>query len=186
MLRIHIGSITEQGLDLDETAEATLFPLLNAVSHEGEVRFIRPVHVRLHATRAAETILIDGTASTEVRIPCSRCLEAFDLPIETVFSATAAPQIPSMIDTDTLEEIELAADEMDVIKYSGDSIDLGDEIAQQIIMALPFKPICRDACKGLCNHCGADLNKRPCQCPSQDESSPFAVLSALSFPPDKE
>lgn len=95
MLRIHIGSIAEQGLDLDERVDAAFLPLLNAVSLEGALTFTRPVHVRIHATLAGETVLIDGTAACGVRIPCSRCLEPFDIKIETDFSATAVPDIPA-------------------------------------------------------------------------------------------
>lgn len=182
MIQIHIGSITNQGVYLDERQDAGVFPLLKAVSGEGAVSFIRPVRVRLRATTADETVLIEGTTGSTVRIPCSRCLEPFDLIIETVFSATAAPERPCVIDSDAADDMELVADDMDVIAYSGDSIDLRDEIAQQIIMALPFKPLCRDTCKGLCNRCGIDLNKTACQCQSQDESNPFSVLKNLSFP----
>ena len=91
-----------------------------------------------------------------------------------------------MTDTDTVDDIELAADEMEVIAYSGDSIDIADEIAQQIIMAIPFKHLCSDGCKGLCPRCGADLNKKPCKCSSEGESNPFAALNALSFPKAKD
>ena len=186
MFLIPIASITERGLDLDETLEATRLPLLHAVSREGEARFTRPVRLRLHAVLAGESIRIKGTVATGVRIPCSRCLEPFDLPIATDFSATAAPDLPSNIERAAGEAIELAADEMDTIVYSGDSIALDDEVAQQIIMALPFKPVCRDTCKGLCSRCGANLNQTSCQCPSQNETNPFAVLKSLSFSNDKE
>ena len=131
-------------------------------------------------------VLIRGTAESEVRIPCSRCLEPFDMKIETDFSGTAVPDVPSMTDPAAEDEIELVADDMDVIVYSGDSIDLGDEIAQQIIMALPFKPLCRDACKGLCNRCGVDLNQTSCQCRPRDESGPIAVLKTRAFPKKQE
>ncbi|WP_167527598.1 YceD family protein [Desulfosarcina alkanivorans] len=170
---------------MDETVEAALLPLLHAVSSEGDIRFTRPVRLRLHAMLAGETIRIDGTVTTAVRMPCSRCLERFDLPLSADFSATAAPQQPSMNDTGAGEDIELSADEMDVIGYSGDSVDLADEVAQQVIMALPFKPVCRDTCEGLCSQCGANLNQAPCRCPSRDEANPFAVLKTLSFSDDK-
>jgi DUF177 domain-containing protein len=186
MLQIHIGSISEQGLDIHEAVETTDLPLLHAVSREETVHFVQPVHMHLHATRAGETIRIDGTLVTGVRIPCSRCLQPFDLPVETHFSATAAPQQPPLSETDAAAEIELAAEDMDVIAYSGDSIELADEIAQQVIMALPFKPLCREACKGLCSRCGADLNKTPCQCAANGETNPFAVLKKLSFPSGKD
>ena len=186
MLHIHIGSITEQGLDLDQQVDAVTLPLLDAVTREGSIRFTRPMHVSIRATLAGQTVLIDGTIIARVRIPCSRCLEPFDLTIETDFSATAVPEIPANLDPDAADDIELSADEIEAIAYRGNSIDLRDEIAQQVIMALPFKPLCRDTCKGLCGRCGVDLNKTPCQCPSKDQSSPFAVLKTLSFPKEKE
>jgi uncharacterized protein len=186
MLKIHIGSITDRGLDLDETVDPARLPLLQALSGEGEIGFTRPIHVRLHATLAGETVLIEGTAGTGVRIPCSRCLEPFGLNVRTEFSATATPQPPSMTDTDAVDDIELAADEIDVIAYSGDSIDIADEIAKQIIMAIPFNPLCSDRCKGLCSRCGADLNKNPCNCSPQGKNNPFAALNALSFPKAKD
>ncbi|WP_319409986.1 DUF177 domain-containing protein [uncultured Desulfosarcina sp.] len=186
MLRIRIDSITDSGLNLDEREDAARLPLLNTVAGEGGLRFIHPVHVRIHATLSGETVLIDGIAETVVRIPCSRCLEPFDLKIKTDFSATAVPEIQPLIDPEPADEIELAADDMDVIAYSGDNIDLRDEIAQQIIMALPFKPLCRNACKGLCSRCGADLNQTPCQCRPLDEKSPFSVLKARTFPKKQE
>lgn len=186
MIGIHINSVTDQGVVLDEREEAGVFPLLEAVSGEGAVSFIRPVHVRLQATSVGETVLIEGKADSTVRIPCSRCLEPFDMIIETAFSATAVPDSTDMPDSDAADDIELAADDMDVIAYSGERIDLRDEIAQQIIMALPCKPLCGDTCKGLCNRCGVDLNKTACQCQSQDENNPFSVLKHLSFPKKEE
>jgi uncharacterized protein len=186
MMKIHIGSITDRGLDLDETVDATQLPLLHALSREGKLRFSHPVHVHLHATLAGETVFIDGTASTVVHLPCSRCLEAFDMPVETDFSATAAPQMPSMTDADAADDIELAEDQMNVMVYSGNRIDMGDEIAQQVIMAIPFKPLCHDKCKGLCSRCGADLNKIPCTCQAEDKANPFAVLNTLSFSKEKD
>lgn len=186
MLRIHIASITEKGLNLEEREDSAALPLLCAVTGDRGLHFIRPIHLRIHATLTGQTVLIHGTAESEVRIPCSRCLEPFDMKIETDFSGTAVPDVPSMTDPAAVDEIELAADDMDVIVYSGDSIDLGDEIAQQIIMALPFKPLCRDACKGLCNRCGVDLNQTSCQCRPRDESGPFAVLKTRAFPKKQE
>ena len=87
---------------------------------------------------------------------------------------------------ETKEEIELAAHEMEVLAYSGNSIDLRDEIAQQLIMALPFNPQCSQACRGLCSRCGANLNTTTCQCTSEDEGNPFAVLKNLALPSREE
>jgi uncharacterized protein len=186
MLQIHIGNISEQGLNMEAWEDATALPLLSALAGEGSTHFTSPIHVRLRATLSGQTVLIHGTADSEVRIPCSRCLEPFEMKIESDFSGTAVPEVLSKVDPADADEIELTADDMDVIAYSGDSIDLGGEIAQQIIMALPVKPLCHDACKGMCSRCGADLNKTPCQCQPEDENGPFAVLKTRAFPNEQE
>ena len=186
MLQIHIGSITETGWNLDEQVEALLLPLIADVSRDGSVAFTRPMHARIHARMAGESVLIDGRLQTAVRLICSRCLEHFEFIIDIDFSATAMPENPALNDGRSVDDIELSADEMDVITYTGDSIDLRDEIAQQIIMMLPFKPLCRETCKGLCSRCGIDLNHHACQCHNQDQGSPFAILKTLSVPPKKD
>jgi uncharacterized protein len=35
---------------------------------------------------------------------------------------------------------------------------------EQIYLELPMKPVCREACRGLCPTCGADLNAGSCAC----------------------
>jgi uncharacterized protein len=186
MLQIPIARITDKGLIMDEKVDASTLPLLNAVSQEGEVRFIAPVHARIHATLSEETVLIDGSAEASVRLSCSRCLEPFTSEIEIGFFVAAMPQLPSMAASQDADDIELGADDMNVIIYHGESVALDDEISQQIIMALPFKPLCRDTCKGLCSHCGANLNQAPCRCANREQNSPFAALKSLSLPKKEE
>lgn len=186
MPSLYIGSLTEQGFNLDAAVDADRLGMLDAVSSESGVQFIQPVRVSIHATRAGATVQINGMLTSRVNLPCSRCLERFDLDIETVFSATAVPGIASVIEPEDVQEIELAADDMDVMVYDGERIDLRDEIAQQLIMALPFKPLCRERCKGLCSRCGADRNKTPCQCISRDDTNPFAALKTLALTKKQE
>lgn len=186
MLRIHLASIAETGLTIDEQVDSLSLPLLADVSRHGSAEFTRPIQAQIRATLAGESVQIDGRVQTVVRLTCSRCLVPFELTIATTFTATAMAEKPVSPKAGSTEEIELSADEMDVIPYAGDSIDLGEEISQQIIMALPYKPLCRDTCKGLCSGCGVDLNDHACRCHDPDRSSPFAVLKTRTFPPKKD
>lgn len=185
MLQVHIDRIGNKGLDLDQVLEIKEFPLLTAIPEKETIAFTHPVHVRIHATRADETVLIEGAAETKANMVCSRCLTRFDLTVKAEFSATATQDPPDTAGTDPSEAIELSAEEMDVINFTGNNIGIGDEVSQQLMMALPIKPLCRDRCKGLCDNCGADLNKISCKCASSGENSPFSILQGLSFPEDK-
>jgi uncharacterized protein len=186
MLQIHIGSITDNGLTVEQQVDPLALPLLRAVAREGSVGFPQAVHARIHASLSGDTVLIDGTIRTMVRLFCSRCLAPFAYDVESEFSVAAMPETDSLIAPEASDDIELTAGDMNVIVYHGDSFDLGNEISQQIIMALPFKPLCRETCKGLCSQCGADLNKGPCGCDSREKNNPFEVLKSRSFPKKKE
>jgi len=186
MLCIHLGSITEDGLEINEQVEAAAFAMLDDLVRKEEIRFIRPIQVGLQASFAGESVRIDGRIGSAVRFACSRCLALFNMEITADFSATAVPELPAQASDETREEIELAAHEIEVMVYSGNSIDLRDEIAQQLIMSLPFNPQCSKSCRGLCSRCGANLNTSPCQCTREDEGNPFAVLKNLALPDREE
>jgi len=186
MLCIHLGSITEDGLEVNEQVAATTFPLLDDLAQKEGILFVKPIEVRLQAFFAGESVRIGGRIASAVRLACSRCLTSFDLDITSEFSATAVPDLPVQLPDGPSDEIELVAHEMDVISYTGNSIDLRDEVSQQLITALPFNPLCKPECRGLCCRCGANLNHSACQCISADEGNPFAVLKGLSLPTKKD
>lgn len=186
MFQIHIDNITEKGSDLDQQADASSLPLLMETLRDGSISFVQPVRARIHATMTGETVHLTGNVQTRVRLACSRCLEPFESTLENDFSVSASREMSLLSDGDAANEIELEADRIDVIAYSGDHIDLRDEIAQQIIMTLPIKALCRETCKGLCGGCGVDLNRSSCTCTTRNEHTPFAVLERISFPGKKE
>ena len=43
-------------------------------------------------------------------------------------------------------------------------LDLRPSVREQWLLAVPSFVLCREDCKGLCPHCGADLNLGPCGC----------------------
>lgn len=186
MFILHIESISPSGWKLKKKADAESLPLLHALTRETPIGFVRPVEVDIHAHAMGEQVAVRGGVKTMVRLTCSRCLTPFERELETDFSATAVPARPSATDPDLSAEIELSAEEIDVIPYEGDSIDLRDEIAQQIIMSLPFKPLCMETCRGLCSGCGVNLNQAACNCPPDETNSPFAVLKSLAFTKDND
>ena len=68
---------------------------------------------------------------------------------------------------------------MDYEFFDGEEIDIDLLVVEQIVLALPFKALCSEECKGICPHCGANLNLEPCQCAGKQADSPFATLQAI-------
>jgi uncharacterized protein len=77
------------------------------------------------------------------------------------------------------EETELLAEEIDLIPFDGDEIDLVEGLQEQLVLALPLKPVCGQDCKGICPKCGADLNRMPCGCEKDRIDPRMAVLGKL-------
>ena len=79
------------------------------------------------------------------------------------------------------QEIELKAQDMDIVLFKGDEIDFRDSIQEQIILAFPMRPLCRENCSGLCPNCGSDLNKGECGCTKTPVNSRFKILEKLKI-----
>ena len=109
------------------------------------------------------------TASAEA--PCCRCLETSRLPLQATFKYTFSPA-PS----EPQEEMELNAEDLELAYYEEDTIDLDRVIYEQIMLQMPIKPLCRETCKGLCPHCGINLNLASCHCEAETFDERLAVL----------
>jgi len=68
---------------------------------------------------------------------------------------TEIPQAP---------EFELKDEDMNVYYYEGDEIDLDPFIYEEVLLDMPFRPICSVDCKGLCGICGKNKNIEICNC----------------------
>jgi uncharacterized protein len=77
--------------------------------------------------------------------------------------------------------VELGEDDLDVFPYSGDAVDLEPLVREQFVLAVPFAPLCKEDCLGLCPQCGADRNVAPCACEKPVDPR-FAALQGLKLP----
>ncbi|HVN13678.1 MAG TPA: YceD family protein [Kineosporiaceae bacterium] len=98
-----------------------------------------------------EGVLVSGTARGRVRGECVRCLDTVDGDVEAdVQELYAYPgRTPAGEEDDEVRELE---DEL---------IDLEPALYDTLVPALPFQPLCRDDCPGLCSECGARLADDP-------------------------
>lgn len=59
------------------------------------------------------------------------------------------------------------------------TLDLGEPARQYALLSLPMKPLCAQACSGLCSTCGVNLNVETCGCPQSAADPRWASLEAL-------
>lgn len=148
-MNIDIRMIPFEGLAIEEDISP------KGLALEGEEKFEKPINVRVQASLAGNTLLVNGSITAEVGFSCSRCLAPFKqvLAVDEFFYSCK------------LEEEEI--------------IDLTPQIREDIIIALPVKPLCRPDCKGICSRCGKDLNKGVCACVKLKGSSAWDALDDL-------
>src|ERR1051326_5718649 len=101
-----------------------------------------------------QDIRVIGELQTAVEIACARCLEAVTRAVSRNFELLYRPR---GIDGGR-EEISVTQAEAEIGYYQGDGIELQDILREQILLAVPMKVVCSESCKGMCPHCGRDLN----------------------------
>ena len=70
-------------------------------------------------------------------------------------------------------------DDLDTSVYRDDQIDVNEVLREQFYLALPMKPLCREACAGLCPQCGTNRNSGTCSCETQSGDPRLAPLRGL-------
>jgi uncharacterized protein len=124
--------------------------------------------------RAGLDIFFAGAIRGQVLGNCSRCLEEYRFSLEHPFVFVLTPRAAA-----GTESAQLSADDLALSFYQGEDIDLTPLVHEQTILALPTRPLCGEACQGLCPRCGANLNSGPCGCPAAPPDPRLAVLHTL-------
>lgn len=174
-MKINVMNIPEEGLKVqlskDENWSRQIFaekenPGLPLGSVDGSVT----------VKRIQETLYLEGDIRTKAETECSRCLEAACLPISGSFKYVLSPA-----QAEHAEEQELSADDLDIVYYRDDLIDLDPLIIEQVLLQIPMKVLCREDCRGLCPHCGINLNQHGCRCHDEHMDSRLAILKKLKI-----
>jgi uncharacterized protein len=180
-LILHIEQIKDKKLLQDFEASAEAFPVLADMVQNHECEFLEPLKIRIKAFRVRELFEVEGAFQTRVRLTCGRCLKDFDTALESEFELTYTKELASITETSAAEEVELRVEDIGLLYFRGEKINLRDGIQEQIVMAFPLRSLCAEDCKGLCTTCGADLNLGDCGCKAAPATNKFAALKDLKL-----
>ncbi len=116
-----------------------------------------PVELDLRLEAVMEGVLLTGTATAMLAGECVRCLEPIEDEIlarlqELYVYPEQHTKATEHDDRDLDDETSLLEDDL---------IDLEPLLRDAVVLALPFQPLCRDDCPGLCIECGARLADDP-------------------------
>jgi uncharacterized protein len=139
-----------------------------------EYRLEGPVNVALTYYRAGTEIFFRGEFTAATVATCARCTEEFVAPSGRSFRYVLAPR---SIGDDS--NAGLRIEDLEFSLYDGDVVDLTPLIREQMLLALPTRPLCREDCRGLCPRCGANRNEHDCGCSLETGDARLAVLRTI-------
>lgn len=135
---------------------------------------LAPPGVNVWLRRRGDTVSAQGSYTAEVNLACSRCLVPYRLELAGGVDWTFRPQ-----PEDQPEELRLTGDDLEVTFYKDGEVDLAQALRDEVNLALPMAPLCRDDCLGLCPVCGRPRQaSREC-CPQKKTDPRWAELAKL-------
>lgn len=151
-MKIEIAKIPKAGMVVEEDESPEIMG-----ATEDHVIYRHPIHVRVSVDLVGHTLVVQGTLTTAALLECNRCLKDFEYDLRVddfVFSRQAR---------------------------GDETVDLTENIREDIILALPMKRLCSKECKGLCPVCGRDLNTGVCTCKPRRDEPLFSGLDGLNL-----
>ncbi|HEY0715463.1 MAG TPA: DUF177 domain-containing protein [Polyangia bacterium] len=177
-MKFKVKDIGEQGVDVDlalspawlaqECGDLEPKPDDAGVTFKGRIE-----------PAGATDYLLRGKLRGGLLVPCARCLETARLPLDVEVSVIYVPREQAPSDDEAVGEDQL--DAPDVLPFDEGVIDLGPELRDEILLAVPVSVLCREDCAGLCFVCGNNRNVNPCDCVAREQKahSKFAALAKL-------
>jgi len=135
------------------------FQLSEPVKNFGlEELFFGNVVLDCKMDKATHQIVLDCDLILKSKMICDRCAKEFENSLRTHF------QITYLFSKEVNE-----SDDFNVkfLSPEQDKINLTNDVYEYAELSIPLKKLCREDCKGLCPHCGKNLNEEQCDCKSE-------------------
>lgn len=117
-------------------------------------------------------LLVRATLTAPLQMACARCLK----PVETTVSTDVVELFSDPARADEPGDIEAG------YEIAETEIDLDTLLRDALVPAVPYRPLCDEACAGLCPTCGVDRNEAQCECTDVSADPRWAALERLRLP----
>ena len=114
------------------------------------------IHCAVRASKVQQGILAEADCSCKTELECMRCLEPFTKTLNAHFE--------ELFYFHNLRENK----EAELFLPENGYMDIGELVREYLVMEVPYAPVCKEDCKGLCSICGKNLNLEPHTHPEED------------------
>lgn len=171
MLKVDLGELArKKRVHIDAEVPAD-----DPLTRGAVFRLTGPLELQLDVQEATHDVVVLGRMAGEAEIACRRCLTSVRLPIDEAVTALYRAGVT---------QVEAEAEEIYPLPERGHELDLTGAIREHLLLAVPEYVECREACRGLCPHCGTNLNETTCSCAPVVVDDRWAALSALTSKKD--
>jgi uncharacterized protein len=170
-LFIEVNKIPAEGLEVDQLL--ALPPILQS---NGESVPLEGARLGGTLQRRNSDVEFRGRVEAVASLVCSRCLLPFKLNVEGACHRIFRPGVLGQPES----EHELVEEDLALTPFDGTRIDLIEMAQEQMYLAVPLKPLCKESCRGICPRCGVDRNTTSCNCP-EDLSDLSPLTSKLTL-----
>ena len=167
-MKIDISNLLSiENLTADQQCETELSSFVSKI---GEFPLVEKEPFTLHLENQENQILwVSGETDVVLSIPCDRCLTEVLVPMHLVIDKKYSMKDGS------LKESE----EEDMGCIMGNFLDTDSLIYNEILVQWPMKVLCRKDCKGICKHCGTNLNEKACTCDQAELDPRMAAIQDI-------
>jgi uncharacterized protein len=135
-----------------------------------EEPFSDRINIELELQKSNNQIIINANILVNANFICDRCTKDYVQLLKTKYE---------MVYLFGKDEIETDSLNITYLPIDADKIDVGKDVKDFAVLAIPMKKLCNEHCKGLCYKCGKDLNEEGCECPQQDIDPRWRPLEEL-------
>jgi uncharacterized protein len=130
-----------------------------------------PLVIDVRLESVSEGVLATGTVTTQQVGECGRCLDPVsDELVVDLVELFAYP--------DSATEATTSSDE--ILRLQGDYLDLEPVVRDAVVLGLPWTPLCRPDCGGLCPTCGQRVDDLPAGHTHEVLDPRWAALAAFT------
>lgn len=134
-MKIEVEKIKDKQVEFKEYIPASAWEMDSV-----DIHFVGDICLKCAFVRMDRQIIVTTEVSLRRVAACSRCL--------------------AEVSSDIKKNINLCYDTM----HLGDCLEIDKDVREEILLDYPMRVFCRPDCKGLCPHCGVNLNMEQCRC----------------------
>ena len=155
---------------LSEGVHRYQFRIPGAELHIGS-EFHDDVKVAATLEKTGTQFFLSASIETSGNFVCDRCVTEFSIPFD--------PSYRMFYVQEGADSTQWDPADFQVVPSGLHVIDIAEDVRQTILLSVPLKLLCRDDCRGLCPHCGKNLNHESCSCTDAIPDSRWEKLRSL-------